>query len=283
MIRRLMHHFIDGYGTDPAHHASSSTRPSCGSCPSPTRTATTSRSPTATGCGARTCATTTATAQITVGDGVDLNRNFPTNWGYDNEGSSPDPASETYRGTGPGLRARDAGARRPARAGQVRVPRQLPLGRRAAALRHRLAGRHPVARRRHLRGDGRRRRRTRPSPATTPTSPPSSTRPTARPTRTRTSTYGTLGFTPEMSTCETASDSIPDDEWLAEDCVSVFNFPDDEALIQAEFEKNLPVRARRRRVGARPGRPGLGRRPDARRLRGRHRSTSPTATRSRSP
>ncbi|HYI17538.1 MAG TPA: M14 family metallopeptidase, partial [Solirubrobacteraceae bacterium] len=32
------------------------------------------------------------------GDGVDPNRNFPVNWGLDNEGSSPDLASETYRG-----------------------------------------------------------------------------------------------------------------------------------------------------------------------------------------
>jgi hypothetical protein len=39
--------------------------------------------------------------QITVGDGVDPNRNFPTHWGFDNEGSSIDPAAETYRGTGP--------------------------------------------------------------------------------------------------------------------------------------------------------------------------------------
>ena len=52
--------------------------------------------------------------------------------------------------------------------------------------------------------------------------------------------YGTLGFTPEMSTCEAASDSVPDDEWVAEDCVSGFIFPDDEELIQAEFEKNIP-------------------------------------------
>ncbi len=34
-------------------------------------------------------------------DGVDLNRNFATNWGYDNEGSSPDPGDETYRGPRP--------------------------------------------------------------------------------------------------------------------------------------------------------------------------------------
>jgi len=32
-------------------------------------------------------------------DGVDLNRNFGYNWGYDDSGSSPDPTSQTYRGT----------------------------------------------------------------------------------------------------------------------------------------------------------------------------------------
>jgi zinc carboxypeptidase/immune inhibitor InhA-like protein len=39
--------------------------------------------------------------QITVGDGVDPNRNFDEHWGYDNEGSSPDQADETYRGPSP--------------------------------------------------------------------------------------------------------------------------------------------------------------------------------------
>ena len=39
--------------------------------------------------------------QITVGDGVDLNRNFVDHWGYDNEGSSNEPFSETYRGPSP--------------------------------------------------------------------------------------------------------------------------------------------------------------------------------------
>ncbi|MDI6840559.1 MAG: M14 family zinc carboxypeptidase [bacterium] len=32
---------------------------------------------------------------------VDLNRNFPYNWGYDDVGSSPDPGSEVYRGPSP--------------------------------------------------------------------------------------------------------------------------------------------------------------------------------------
>jgi Zinc carboxypeptidase/Immune inhibitor A peptidase M6 len=39
--------------------------------------------------------------QITVQDGVDPNRNFPTRWFYDDEGSSSQFSSETYRGTGP--------------------------------------------------------------------------------------------------------------------------------------------------------------------------------------
>lgn len=33
--------------------------------------------------------------------GVDLNRNFGFQWGYDNVGSSPTPSSSTYRGSGP--------------------------------------------------------------------------------------------------------------------------------------------------------------------------------------
>ena len=39
--------------------------------------------------------------QLTSVDGVDLNRNFPTRWNYDDEGSNSDTPSETYRGTSP--------------------------------------------------------------------------------------------------------------------------------------------------------------------------------------
>ncbi|MGH2484273.1 MAG: M14 family zinc carboxypeptidase [Candidatus Limnocylindria bacterium] len=39
--------------------------------------------------------------QITGVDGVDPNRNFNNHWGYDDEGSSNEPFSETYRGPGP--------------------------------------------------------------------------------------------------------------------------------------------------------------------------------------
>jgi len=37
--------------------------------------------------------------QITAIDGVDLNRNFPTRWNYDDEGSNTERSSETFRGT----------------------------------------------------------------------------------------------------------------------------------------------------------------------------------------
>jgi murein tripeptide amidase MpaA len=39
--------------------------------------------------------------EIAVGDGVDPNRNYPEHWGYDEEGSSSIPSSETYRGPAP--------------------------------------------------------------------------------------------------------------------------------------------------------------------------------------
>lgn len=38
---------------------------------------------------------------ITHADGVDLNRNFASHWGYDDEGSSGIPSDSTYRGTAP--------------------------------------------------------------------------------------------------------------------------------------------------------------------------------------
>ena len=63
MNRRLMHHVIDNYGSDPKITSAAWTRTSCGSSRWPTRTATTSPSSPTTGCGARTCATTTTTAR----------------------------------------------------------------------------------------------------------------------------------------------------------------------------------------------------------------------------
>ena len=176
---------------------------------------------------------------ITTGDGVDLNRNFPTRWGYDNEGSSPNPASETYRGTAPGsepeTQALDALFKK-------LTPEFLVNYHSAAELLLHGIGWQVAT----------------PSPDdviyeamvgddANPAIPGYDPDISAELYTTNGDTdshlqekYGTLGFTPEMTTCETVSDSIPDDEWLAEDCQSGFNFPDDEELIQAEFENNVP-------------------------------------------
>ena len=68
------------------------------------------------------------------------------------------PVQRDLPRAGTELRAGDQGAGRAVPADRLRVLHQLPLGRRAAALRRRLAGEHAHAGRRDLQGDGRRRR-----------------------------------------------------------------------------------------------------------------------------
>ena len=74
----------------------------------------------------------------------------------------------------------------------------------------------------------------------TRTSPPSCTRPTATRTPTRRSSTARSASPPRWRRAQSASDEDPDDEWEAADCGSGFEFPDDEALVQAEFERNIP-------------------------------------------
>ena len=177
--------------------------------------------------------------QITTGDGVDLNRNFPTKWGYDNEGSSPDPASETYRGPSPGSEPETKGLDAFAR----RVGFEFLVNYHSAAelllygLGWQVATPTPDdVIYEAMAGDDA-------NPAVPGYDPDISAElyTTNGDTDTHmTERYGTLGFTPEMSTCEVVSDARPDDQWEAEDCGSGFEFPDDESLVQAEFEKNLP-------------------------------------------
>jgi hypothetical protein len=177
--------------------------------------------------------------QITTGDGVDLNRNFAFKWGYDNEGSSPDPASETYRGPGPNSEPETKGLDALGR----RVGFEFLVNYHSAAELLLYGTGWQVATPtpddvlyEAMAGDDA-------DPAIPGYDPDISAElyTTNGDTDTHfTERYGTLGFTPEMTTCESASDSAPDDEWNAEDCLSGFNFPDDEGLIQEEFEKNIP-------------------------------------------
>lgn len=191
---------------------------------------------------------------VSSGDGVDLNRNFTYKWGYDDEGSSPNPTSETYRGAAPGsepeTRALDAF--------EKRVGFTYAINYHSAAELLLYGVGWQVAT---------------PTPddvlykalAGTPDNPAI---PGYR-SQLSSELYTTNGeadghaanangmamFTPEMSTCQTASDLDPDDAWNAADCRSVFNFPDDEKLIQQEFAKNVPFALSVAETAAHPDRP----------------------------
>ena len=176
---------------------------------------------------------------ITASDGVDPNRNFPTKWGYDNEGSSPSPASATYRGPAPSsepeTRAMDGLLRR------IRFKFMINYHSAAELLLYGVGWQVATPTPDDLLfetmvGDDA-------NPAVAGYDPDISAElyttngETTEHAHTR---YGTLAFTPEMSTCETASAVDPTDAFDPADCESGFNFPDSEVLVQAEFEKNIP-------------------------------------------
>ncbi|TDW79688.1 immune inhibitor A peptidase M6 [Kribbella pratensis] len=173
------------------------------------------------------------------GDGVDLNRNLATKWGYDNEGSSPDPISDTYRGTGPNsepeTKALDGLFDR------VRFTELINYHSAAQLLLYGVGWQVSTPSpddiiSAAMTGDDA-------NPAVPGYDPDISAELYTTNGETdghATNRYGTLAVTPEMSTCQTASAVDPNDQWKPEDCVSVFTFPDDERLIQAEFAKNIP-------------------------------------------
>ncbi|MGV9695912.1 M14 family zinc carboxypeptidase [Streptomyces sp. NPDC003470] len=191
---------------------------------------------------------------IGTGDGVDLNRNFAYKWGYDDEGSSPNPTSETYRGASPAsepeTKALDAFQKRigfkyginyhsAAELLLYGVGWQVATNTPDDVLYKALAG-----------------------------TPDNSAIPGYHP-QVSSELYTTNGeadghaanvngmamFTPEMSTCQTASDVDPDDQWNARDCRSGFTFPDDEKLIQQEFAKNVPFALSVAETASHPDRP----------------------------
>jgi hypothetical protein len=177
--------------------------------------------------------------QITPGDGVDPNRNFPTRWGYDNEGSSPMPGSETYRGPAPGsepeTQALDSfmGRLRPEFLVNYHSAAELLL----YGVGWQVATPTPDdVIYEALAGDDE-------NPAVPGYDPDISAElytTNGETTEHMQAAHGVLGFTPEMSTCQTISAADPNDEWEPSACGSVFEFPDDEELVQEEFEKNIP-------------------------------------------
>lgn len=162
--------------------------------------------------------------QISIGDGVDPNRNFATKFHYDEEGSSSIPSSETYRGTAansePETRAMDGLLKRIRFKGQVNYhsfgplllyPMGWQIGTKTAD--------DPVYQ--AITGNDA-------NPAVPGFDPDLGAElytTNGETTDHAHAAYGTLAWTPE----------------LEEGCDGCgFVFPDDEALVQAEFEKNIP-------------------------------------------
>ncbi|GAA2901971.1 M14 family metallopeptidase [Streptosporangium fragile] len=194
--------------------------------------------------------------QITTADGVDLNRNFAYKWGYDNEGSSENPASQTYRGASPQsepeTRAMDDLTKR------VRFTYLLNYHSAAQLLLYGIGWQQAT-----------------PSPDdlifeallgddATPAVPGYDPDLGAELYTTNGETDGhmsnkrhILAITPEMTTCEVAVESVPDDEWTLADCEGGlgFTFPDSEVLIQAEFAKNIPLAVATAKSAKTPDRP----------------------------
>ncbi|MET8225322.1 M14 family zinc carboxypeptidase [Streptomyces sp. NPDC005301] len=191
---------------------------------------------------------------ITTGDGVDLNRNFAYKWGYDDEGSSPSPTSQTYRGASPGsepeTKALDAFEKRIdftyginyhsaaelllyGVGWQVATPSPDDVLYRSLAgtpENSAVEGYHPQVSSELYTTNG-------------------------EADGHASNVNGTGMFTPEMSTCQTASNLYPDDAWNAADCASVFTFPDDEKLIEQEFRKNVPFALSVAETASHPDRP----------------------------
>ncbi|MEU9983409.1 M14 family zinc carboxypeptidase [Streptomyces sp. NPDC050856] len=254
MTRRLLHHYLAGYGKDPRlTRIVDTTELWFVLSANPDGYDHTHAAP-ANRLWRKNLRDNDGDGRIAPGDGVDLNRNFSYKWGYDNEGSSPDPASETYRGTGPmsepETRALDAFQRR--------IGFQYGVNYHSAA-------------QLILYGVGWQVATDTPDDvalkalAGTPAQPAV---PGYRP-QVSSELYTTNGeadghaanvngmqmFTPEMSTCATASRVDPADAWNPADCASIFTFPDDEKLIQQEFAKNVPFALAVAESAARPDRP----------------------------
>ncbi|MFF9061416.1 M14 family zinc carboxypeptidase [Streptomyces sp. NPDC014882] len=254
MTRRLMHHYLDGYRTDRrVKKLVDSTELWFVLSANPDGYDHTFQDP-ANRLWRKNLRDVNGDGEIRTGDGVDLNRNFAYKWGYDDEGSSPNATSQTYRGAGPNsepeTKALDAFEKRVGFAYGINyhsaaelllygVGWQVATGTPDDVAYRALAG-----------------------------TPENSAIPGYRP-QVSSELYttngeadghaanvnGTAMFTPEMSTCQTASNISPDDRWNAADCRSVFHFPDDEKLIQQEFEKNVPFALSVAESAARPDRP----------------------------
>ena len=191
---------------------------------------------------------------IAPGDGVDTNRNFPVKWNYDLEGASDDPADETFHGASGGSEPEVQAMRSPRVAHPAALPDRLPLVRAADPLPRGLAGRDAVHRHADLPGARRRLRPSRRARASIPRSALSSTRPTA----TSPTTPITRTASPHTpSSCDGGSgDPVGGTDGTDPSYKpGGFVFQDNDAAVQAEFEKNLQFALDLARSAAQPDQP----------------------------
>ncbi|MEV0310686.1 M14 family metallopeptidase [Nonomuraea fuscirosea] len=180
--------------------------------------------------------------QLTSADGVDLNRNFAYKWRYDDEGSSSLGSSQTYRGAAaqsePETVALDNLAKR------VHFTYLLNYHSAAMLLLYGVGWQQATPSPDDLifeamLGDDA-------NPAVQGYDPDIGAElytTNGELDGHMTNVRKVMSITPEMSTCEDAVERDPNDEWTLADCAGGqgFTFPDSEALIQDEFLRNVPL------------------------------------------
>jgi hypothetical protein len=252
MVRRLAHHVVDGYGTDPMLTDLVDTT-ELWFVPVANPDGYDHTFTPGNRLWRKNLRDNDGDGRITANDGVDLNRNFPTKWGYDDEGSSPEQGSDAYRGSGP-----------------ASEPETRAVDELMARVGFEFFINYHAAGEQVLYGTSWQVATPTPDDALYETLTGDATPPvpgydqglwadlyTANGLTDEHAhlAYGTLAFTVEMSTCQTAAAADPDDAWDPAGCANVLEFPDDEALIEAEFQNNLPFAVSVARSAADPADP----------------------------
>jgi Zinc carboxypeptidase len=237
VTRRLMHHFIDNYGKDAEITNLVNTRElwfmPVANPDGYQYTFTSER------LWRKNLRDNNGDGTITNGDGVDLNRNYDERWDYDNEGSSTEWASDTYRGTAPAsepeVKAHQALIDRMKFKFLVTYHSFGPLLLYAYGWQVKTPSFDDPLFVEYTGTDA--------NPAVEGYDPGVGA-----------DLYTTNGTTDDYSYAKTGALSWTPE--LSEGCDGCgFVFPDDEALVQAEFEKNLPFAMRLARSTPNPGNP----------------------------
>ena len=256
MVRRLMHHFLDGYGTDPTITGLVNTT-ELWFLPVSNPDGYDFTFTEGNRLWRKNMRDNNGDGIIADGDGVDPNRNFATKWGWDNEGSSTDPASETFRGRGPAsepeTQALDALFERVGFEFYINYHSAAELLLYGIGWQVSTPSPDDVIYEAMAGDDA--------NPAVPGYDPDISAElyTTNGDTDSHaTVAYGTLGFTPEMTTCETVVGLEPRRRVAERGLRQRLQLPRRRGADPGGVREEHPVRDGRRLLHERPGRPGLG-------------------------